>query len=55
VTQRRHLRPLNRKRRNSVITGSNYRTASIGSGIPQTKVKKFKAKIQHFTTASHYQ
>src|SRR5664280_1693530 len=32
TTKRRHLRPLNRKRRNSFITGSNCRTASLGWG-----------------------
>ena len=33
TTKRRHLRPLNRKRRNYFITGSNCRTASKGQGI----------------------
>jgi len=32
TTKRRHLRPLNRKIKNSFITGSNYRTASLGWG-----------------------
>ena len=31
--QKRHLRPLNRKRRNSVITSSNCRTACKGWGM----------------------
>src|SRR5664280_2520666 len=32
TTKRRHLRPLNRKRRNSYITSSNCRTACLGWG-----------------------
>src|SRR5665647_201059 len=32
TTERRHLRPFNRKRRNSFITDSNCRTASLSWG-----------------------
>ena len=36
MTKRKHLRPLNRKRRNSFITASNCRTACLGwGGRPQ--------------------
>ena len=33
TTKRKHLKPLNRKRRNSFITDSNCRTACKGQGI----------------------